>query len=32
MGVGMAEESPRRGLGRGLAALIGDVDNEASAI
>src|SRR3954454_2795254 len=25
-------EEPRRGLGRGLAALIGDVNNEASAI
>ena len=32
MGVAMAEDAPRRGLGRGLAALIGDVDNEASAI
>lgn len=28
----MAEDMPRRALGRGLAALIGDVDNDASAL
>lgn len=28
----MAEDMPRRALGRGLAALIGDVDNDAAAL
>ena len=32
MGAAMSEDSGRRGLGRGLAALIGDVDNDAAVI